>query len=301
MGETLTADISGIADADGLENVTKDYLWAAIGSSGVIGSKYAYQWLSDGAEIEDATGYNYTTYTLTEDDVGKAMSVRVTFVDDAGYQETLTSAATDPVAAAPQPNSPARGAPTIGGTAQVGETLTADTSGVTDEDGLDDSTFTVQWVREDSVMVASAAGSYTPTDGDRGKSVKVRVSFTDDAGNPETRTSAQTATVEARANSPATGLPTINGTAVVGETLTADTSSIADEDGLTNVSYDYQWLADAADISGATGSTYTPVDGDEGKSVKVRVSFTDDVGNSETLTSEPTDAVVSPHSGRLRR
>ena len=232
VGETLTADISGIADEDGLENVTKDYLWAAIGSSGVIGSKYAYQWLSDGAEIEDATGYNYTTYTLTEDDVGKAMSVRVTFVDDAGYQETLTSAATDPVAPLPQPNSPARGAPTIGGTAQVGETLTADTSGVTDEDGLDDSTFTVQWVREDSVMVASAAGSYTPTDGDRGKSVKVRVSFTDDAGNPETRTSPQTAAVEASTNS--AGI--CDRTAQVRETIldqlpdTSDCAAVTDTD-----------------------------------------------------------------------
>ena len=228
VGETLTADISGIADADGLENVTKNYLWAAIGSSGIIGAKYAYQWLADGADSgsgQHHAGYNNTTFTLTEDDVGKAMSVRVTFVDDAGYQETLTSAATDAVAAAPQPNSPARGAPTIGGTAQVGETLTADTSGITDEDGLDDSTFTHQWVREDSVMVASAARSYTPTDGDRGKSVKVRVSFTDDAGNRETRTSTQTATVEGQANgqegnSPATGLPTISGTTQVGETLT---------------------------------------------------------------------------------
>ena len=232
VGETLTADISGIADEDGLENVTKNYLWAAIGSSGKIGAMYAYQWLADGAEIEGATGYNYTTYTLTEDDVGKAMSVRVTFVDDAGYQETLTSAATDPVAPAPQPNSPARGAPTIGGTAQVGETLTADTSGITDEDGLDDSTFTVQWVREDSVMVASAAGSYTPTDGDRGKSVKVRVSFTDDEGNPESRTSPQTAAVEARANS--AGI--CDRTAQVRETIldqlpdTSDCAAVTDTD-----------------------------------------------------------------------
>ena len=204
VGETLTADISGIADEDGLENVTKNYLWAAIDSSGVIGARYAYQWLADGAESGSGyhhAGYNNTTYTLTEDDVGKAISVRVTFVDDAGYQETLTSAATDAVAAATPPNSPARGAPTVGGTAQVGETLTADTSGITDEDGLDDSTFTHQWVREDSVMVASAARSYIPTDGDRGKAIKVRVSFTDDAGNRETRTSTQTAVVEARANS----------------------------------------------------------------------------------------------------
>ena len=204
VGETLTADISGIADADGLENVTKNYLWAAIDSSGKIGAKWAYQWLADGAASASGdhhAGYNNTTYTLAEDDAGKAISVRVTFVDDAGYQETLTSAATSPVAALPQPNSPASGAPAISGTAQVGETLTVDTSGITDADGLDDSTFTHQWVREDSVVVGAAARTYTPTDGDRGKAVKVRVSFTDDAGNWETRTSAQTAAVAARANS----------------------------------------------------------------------------------------------------
>ena len=204
VGETLTADISGIADADGLENVTKNYLWAAIDSSGKIGAKWAYQWLADGAASASGdhhAGYNNTTYTLAEDDAGKAISVRVTFVDDAGYQETLTSAATNPVAPLPQPNSPATGAPAISGTAQVGETLTVDTSGITDADGLDDSTFTHQWVREDSVVVGAAARTYTPTDGDRGKAVKVRVSFTDDAGNWETRTSAQTAAVAARANS----------------------------------------------------------------------------------------------------
>ena len=304
VGETLTADISGIADEDGLENVAKDYLWAAIGSSGVIGAKYAYQWLVDGADSgsgDHHAGYDNTTYTLTEDDVGKAMSVRVTFVDDAGYQETLTSAATDPVAPLPQPNSPARGAPTIGGTAQVGETLTVDTSGITDEDGLDDSTFTHQWVREDSVMVASAARSYTPTDGDRGKAIKVRVSFTDDAGNPETRTSVQTATVEARANgqegnSPATGAPAISGTAQVGETLTADISGIADADGLSGETFTYQWVSGDGttdtDIEKATDSTYKLVAADQGNSIKVRVTFTDDGGNEETLTSAPTEPVL---------
>ena len=298
VGETLTADISGIADEDGLENVTRNYLWAINGSSGKIGSKYSYQWLADGADSgsgDHHAGYNNTTYTLTEDDAGKAMSVRVTFVDDAGYQESLTSALTDAVAAAPQPNSPATGAPTIDGTAQVGETLTVDTSGITDEDGLDDSTFTHQWVREDSVMVASAARSYTPTDGDRGKSVKVRVSFTDDAGNPETRTSANTATVEARANSPATGLPAISGTAQVGETLTAGITGIADADGMSGVAYNYQWVSSDGttdtDIEKATDSTYKLVAADRGKAIKVRVTFTDDAGNEETLTSAPTGPV----------
>ena len=46
-----------------------------------------------------------------------------------------------------------------------------------------------------------------------------------------------------QANTPATGVPTVSGTAQVGKTLVSDTSGIADEDGLDGVSYHYQWLA----------------------------------------------------------
>ena len=53
-------------------------------------------------------------------------------------------------------------------------------------------------------------------------------------------------------NSAATGAPAITGTAQVGQTLTAGTTGISDSDGLTNVDYSYQWLADGADISGAS-------------------------------------------------
>ena len=95
------------------------------------------------------------------------------------------------------------------------------------------------------------------------------------------------------ANSPATGAPTITGTARVGETLSADTSGISDADGLANATFSYQWLADDADISGATGSSYTLADDDEGKAIKVRVSFTDDAGHDETLTSAATAAVAA--------
>ena len=95
-------------------------------------------------------------------------------------------------------------------------------------------------------------------------------------------------------NSPATGLPTIGGTVQVGETLTADTSDIADEDGLDNVSFSYQWLSSRdTEIDGATTSTYTLVDTDEGQTIKVRISFTDDADNQEMLTSAPTAAVAA--------
>ena len=67
-----------------------------------------------------STGATGSTYTLAAEDGGKAIKVEVTFTDDAGNDEKLTSAATDAVAAAPSPNSPATGAPTISGTAPGG-------------------------------------------------------------------------------------------------------------------------------------------------------------------------------------
>ena len=94
-------------------------------------------------------------------------------------------------------------------------------------------------------------------------------------------------------NTPATGLPTITGTAQVGETLTADTTGIADDDGLDNAAFAYQWLADDAEINGANASTYTLADADAGKAIKVKVSFNDDAGNDEQLTSAATGAVAA--------
>ena len=276
VGETLTADTSGIADADGISNV-----------------QYEYQWLADDSEIAGATGW---TYTVADSDEGNTIKIRVRFTDDAGNEETLTSGATDAVAAAPTPNSPATGAPAITGTAQVGETLTANTSGIADADGLDNAAFTYQWLADDEDISGATGSTYTLADDDEGKAIKVRVSFTDDAGNEEELTSGATDAVTAapQPNSPATGAPTITGTAQVGEALTADTSGIADADGLENVSFSYEWLADDTAIQGATNSTYTLADADEGKTIKVRVSFTDDAGNEETLTSGEVGPVVSP-------
>ena len=275
VGEALTADTSGIADADGLTNAS-----------------FTYQWLADDTEIAGATGL---TYTLTDSDEGKAIKVQVSFTDDAGNDETLTSAATDAVASAPTPNSPATDAPTISGSAQVGETLTADTSDIADADGLSNVQYEYQWLADDAEIADATNSTYTLADTDEGKAIKVRVSFTDDAGNEETLTSAATDAVaaEPQTNSPATGATTITGTVQVGETLTADTSDIADADGLSNVQYEYQWLADDAEISGATNATYTLADTDEGKAIKVEVSFTDDAGDEEALTSAATDAVAA--------
>ena len=193
----------------------------------------------------------------------------------------------------PSTNTSAAGAPTISGTPQVEQTLTADTSSITDEDGLTNVSYSYQWVAGGSDIAGATGRTYTLTSSEEGQTVQVRVTFTDDADNEETLTSAATVAVAAAPNRDATGAPTISGTPQVEQTLTADTSSITDEDGLTNVSYSYQWIAGGSDIAGATGSTYTLTSSEQGQTIQVRVTFTDDADNEETLTSAATDAVAA--------
>ena len=161
-------------------------------------------------------------------------------------------------------NSAATGAPAIAGTARVGETLTASATSVADLDGLTNATFTYRWLADDIEINGATGSSYTLAAADRGKAIKVRVSFADDRGNAESLTSTATATVSPRSNSPAGGAPTITGTAQVGQMLTASTAGISDPDGLTNATFTYRWLADDTEIGGAAGSSYTLVHADRG-------------------------------------
>ena len=95
-------------------------------------------------------------------------------------------------------NFPAEGAPTISGTAQVDETLTAAIGDIADTDGLPaifPADYTFQWLRVDAdgtsneTDIGTDSETYTPVAADVGKKVKVQVGFTDDEGTGEERTS----------------------------------------------------------------------------------------------------------------
>ncbi len=94
-------------------------------------------------------------------------------------------------------------------------------------------------------------------------------------------------------NNPATGAPTIVRTARVGATLRVSLSALDDADGLISALFTHQWLPDDVEINNATALTYVPDVDDEGRTIRVRVSFTDDAGNGETLTSAATTAVAT--------
>ena len=130
VGQTLTAVTADIQDADGLGD-------------------FAYQWKADGTNIAEAMD---SSYTLTNNEVGKRITVTVSFTDGIGTEETVTSQPTaavrDAASAAspggggglPPPSNPMPSAPrnlvAIGGDEQV--TLTWDAPEEDDDDAITD-------------------------------------------------------------------------------------------------------------------------------------------------------------------
>ena len=78
--------------------------------------------------------------------------------------------------------------------------------------------------------------------------------------------------------------------------MTVGTSGITDSNGLTNASFAYRWVAGESDINEATGSTYTLTSSEQGKTIMVTVTFTDDAGHEESVTSAATAAVAAAPS-----
>ena len=105
QGQTLTAS-NNIADVDGIPTT----------GAGAIN----YQWMADGNNIVGATN---STLTLTQSQVGKAISVKASYTDGYGTAESVASSATASVV---NVNDAPTGAVTITGTATQGQTLTAD-------------------------------------------------------------------------------------------------------------------------------------------------------------------------------
>ena len=118
---------------------------------------------------------------------------------------TATATATPtPTPADDQPsqNVPATGDPTIGGTAQVCETLTADVSNIADENGLENVSFSVTWSAGGGYLRKQTVDNFTYVvqTMDLGMTLSVYLHFEDDDGYSEFAESANTAVVVAAAS-----------------------------------------------------------------------------------------------------
>ncbi|HEX3291788.1 MAG TPA: hypothetical protein VHR46_10375 [Gaiella sp.] len=191
--------------------------------------------------------------------------------------------------------------PSITGSPAQGQTLTA-TPGTWTSDTTP--TFAYQWLRcppdggaSDGTGCSSIDGATTTTyvvaAGDVGFRLRVRVTAT----NPDGQTikaSNATALVTVQAGPPNTAPPTITGSAVVGEALTANPGTWTG----TGITFAYLWSrcdaagASCTDLTTATQSTYTLVTADVGKSLRVKVTGTNASG-SNTVTSAQSPVVTT--------
>jgi hypothetical protein len=266
--QTLAADVSGIADADDV-------------------GEFGYQWKANGVAVEGATE---ATYTLTQAEVGSAITVTASFTDGDGNAESKTSAATTPVE---NVNDLPVGSVSISDASPTEDQTLTVSNDLTDEDGL--GTISYQWYADNVVIAGATGASLTLTDEALvGKAITVTATYTDGAGTPETKTSAATSVV-----SNVNDVPTAsNKTGVtLGDqnTLTIDasylTGKIADDDigdtlKVVSVSVTSGGGAVVETSAGSGVWTYTPADVDADTSVVLQYTVADIAGATATANIE---------------
>ena len=203
------------------------------------GTEFTFQWLAGGTPIEGATRRRYTPKV---EQLGKALTVRVT-ASKTGYRTaTATTAAGSPVALGTLVS---RTAPEISGSPKVGKAVAVTTGRWTK-----DPTFAVQWL-SDGVDIPGATGlEHTPTPAQ----VHTRLSARITASQPGYRDAvayASALSATARGDVARKARPAIEGTAWVGQTLTSTLGAWSVEPDAVR----YRWLADGLPISGANAPT----------------------------------------------
>ncbi|WP_085706162.1 peroxidase family protein [Pseudomonas sp. B8(2017)] len=150
-------------------------------------------------------------------------------------------------------------------------------------------------VYEDITFVAAGevsratGATYRVTDDVAGLNIRVRAVYQDAKGTLEI--------VDSSANSAPTAGPTVTGLLVQNQTLTANTATIVDADGLSNPQFTFQWQSNRGlgwvNIAGAISSTFVLTQEQVGQNMRVVVSYVDDVGVQESIASDILDPVAN--------
>ena len=263
------------------------------GASPITYSQTWQRCTAAGGGCKNIGGANHATYTLQKTDIGSTLHVEVT-AKNTGGTSSATSALTAVVTSTAAPANTAL--PTISGTAQEGEVLTATSGSWT---GAAPITYTYLWQRCSSSggQCANIGGAnhttYTLQKPDVAGTLRVEVTATD-AGGANSATSALTPLVTGTAAPANTALPTISGTAQEGQVLTATTGTWT---GTSPITYSQTWQrcnaagGSCKTIGGANHTTYALQNADVGSTLRVEVTAKNAV-DTASATSAPT-AVVS--------
>ncbi len=215
-----------------------------------------YQWFRGDRKVKDATA---ATYAVTAADLHKRLTVKVTGSKD-GYRSA--SRFSKPTARVDLP-ALTTVKPVITGTAQVGSVLTAD-PGAWGPAGV---VLTYQWFRGGHRIAKAKAATYTLVAKDWRQRITVKVTGKLAGYATASRVSLPTAKVSAGALT-STPVPTITGTAAVGQVLTA----VPGTWGPGKVRLTYQWYRSGVRIHGAHHSTYKVRAADAGATLTVAVT-----------------------------
>jgi uncharacterized protein YcsI (UPF0317 family) len=274
---TLTVSVSGTAQEGKVLTAT------ATATSDSDGGTTTYQWQSlTGTTWSNISAATATTYTAAEADEGHQLRVVATFVDDTGQSVSATSSATAAVIDVAPTLSV-----TIGGTAQEGQTLTANAI-ANDADAV----VTYQWQSLSGTTWSNISGATSATFlvGEANETHQLRVIATssDSDGSGTSATSTATAAVT---DAPPTLSVTVSGTAREGQTLTA-TATANDSD--ATIKYQWQSLSGStwSNITNATSSTYKVAETNEGHQLRVVATSSDTDGSGTTANSAATAAVT---------
>jgi len=217
------------------------------------GEQTSVTWLRNGKAIADATG---DSYTLTPDDKGTVISVKVVATSDGYLSSTSTSVATQKIG--DHIFEPEADASLVHDDTLV---LTADPA--LGESGTD-AKLTYKWLRDGKAISKATKASYTLVTADYDKKISVEITATKvDYTTLVLVTDEQNFSVL-----PTSGTLKIDNTKPArGKTLTAITPTFDDA-----VALSYQWYATGKAIKGATTSTFKVPSSYKGKVITVKVT-----------------------------
>ena len=241
----------------------------------------SYAWYSSADNYTTPIGTG-ATYRVNEADEGSTLEVKATVALGNGHGPIITE--TSVATAAVLDAAPTITTPTITGTVQEGQTLTASASS-----GQGDNAVTYEWYSSANNYVAPIAtgSTYQLSEADEGFIIEVQATATNGNGLAVSAFSAATGPVLDAA--PTITTPTITGTAQEGETLTASASSGQSDNPVT-----YQWFSSADNYTSTIGNgpTYQVEEKDEGFTIEAEAIATNDDGKLATAASAPAAVVI---------
>jgi hypothetical protein len=242
-------------------------------------TKITYQWLRDGAAIKKATK---RSYTVADDDAGKALSLKVTATKASFEKTSVVSAPTDPVVFNEFEQTPS--ATLSSEEPAIGQSITASV-----DDWLPTPRgMTYQWLRNGVAIKGATKLSYIPILADLGQTLSFAVTGTLPTYTPTTKTTvASTAVAKGVLGSDPS--PVVDGIEAVGKKLTAVMNPWTPK----TAKLAYRWLRGDEPIAAATSSTYTLTALDQGEKVSVQVTGSLAGYFDKVITSAPTEPIYA--------